>query len=67
MEIVHLITMEMGKSYSGGGQVQKPSQALNLQRLGGCAFSNRDTWVFHVDLLIMESIDLKCMSNSQSS
>ena len=43
IELICLITMEMGRSYGGGGQVQKPSQALNLQRLDGCAFSNRDT------------------------
>lgn len=38
VEMVCLVTKEMRSSFRGG-QVRKPSQALNLQRLDGFAFS----------------------------
>lgn len=67
IKTVCLVTLAMGRYLGKGGQVHKRSGTFNLQRLGGCAFSDRDTWVFHIGLLIVESIDLKHMDNSQSS
>ena len=47
IELICLIKTEMGRFFGGGGQVQKPSQALNFQRLDGCAFSNRHMGISH--------------------